>query len=264
MTKTQKELAFLRELHVDSAWTERFTDFVDKNLKLSDAKNILYINAGTGNHAIALREKLDKDSKIFAVSENQDLLNIARDKAAAVKADVNFSTRKFKDKTFDAVLVDASFSRPADLRNLLNEAARVAETGGKVALFTPTAGSFGEIFSFLWEIFFNDGLGNYGAEAESLITGLPTVSRLEEIAENAGLKKIETQTSNETFEYENGAEFINSTLVANFLLPVWLKFLNKKQKERVHAELVQLVDAEDGDLSFRFSVKATLMTGEKG
>ncbi|MGI9034706.1 MAG: hypothetical protein ACR2GD_01585, partial [Pyrinomonadaceae bacterium] len=122
MKKTQKELAFLRELSVDSEWTERFTNFVDKNVKFSGEKNILYINAGTGNHVIALREKLDKNSKISAANENADLLNIARDKAAAVKADIDFSTRLFKDKTFDAVLADASFVRLPDLKNLFETA----------------------------------------------------------------------------------------------------------------------------------------------
>ena len=262
-TKTQKELAFLRELEVDAEWTERFTDFVDKSLEFSDEENILYLNAGTGNHAIALREKLDKDSKLSAVVENEDLLNIARDKAAAVKADINFSVAPFENESFDAVLADASFVRLPELPKIFKEAAAVAKPDGKVIIFTASAGSFGEIFSYLWEIFFNDDLGEHGAEAERLINDLPTVSKLEEIAGAAGLKNIEAQTSSEIFEYENGAEFVNSPLAADFLLSVWLKCLDEKQKEQVLKELAQLIDAEDGSLSFRFSVKATLITGEK-
>jgi hypothetical protein len=153
--------------------------------------------------------------------------------------------------------------RPDDLQNFLEEAARVTENGGKVAVFRVTAGSFGEIFSFLWEIFFNNGLGNHGVAAEKLITEIPTVWQVEELAQAAGLKNVVSETQNEIFEYENGAEFVNSTLVGDFLLPVWLKFLNKKEKEHVRKELTRLVDDEDGNLSFRFSVKATLVTGEK-
>ena len=264
MTKTQKELAFLREIDIDAGWTERFTDFADKNIKFTGKeKKFLYINAGTGNHALALREKINAETEVFATVENNHFLNIARDKAAAVKSKVEFSTRRFKDESFDAVLADASFTRPAELRNLFEEAARLTETGGKIADFTVTAGSFGEIFSYLWEIFSSDDSGKHGAEAEKLIAGLPTASKLEEIAESANLKNVASQTSREIFEYKNGAEFINSALVENFLLPVWLKFLTEKQKERVRRELAQLIDAEDGTLSFRFSVKATLITGEK-
>ncbi|MGI8555120.1 MAG: class I SAM-dependent methyltransferase [Pyrinomonadaceae bacterium] len=260
---TQKELAFLRELQIDSDWTQRFTNFVDQHIKFSGAKNILYINAGTGNHAIALREKLNKKIKMSATVENTDVFNIARDKAAAVKADIDFSSNHSADENFDAVLADASLVRSADLENLLREAAQVTETGGQVSIFTATAGSFGEVFSYLWEIFFKDDLGEHGAAAESLINELPTVSKLEEIARNVGLEKLATHTQKEIFEYENGTKFVSSTLVANFLLPVWLKSLNKKQKEQVRAELARLIDAEDGNLKFYFSVKATLLTGEK-
>ena len=263
MTKTQKELAFLRELYVDEEWTMRFTNFVDKSLEFTDEENILYLRAGTGYHAIALHEKLDKETKLSAMSENEDLLNIARDKAAAIKAEINFLTESPTENSFDAVLIDASFARPNDLKKLLEESVRAAKKGGKVILFTPTAGSFGEVFSFLWEIFFKDDFGEHGAEAEHLIEELPTVSKLEEIAAESGLQKIETQTRSEIFEYENGAEFVNSPLVADFLLPVWLKCLDEKQKEQVQKELTQLIDDEDGNLSFRFSVKITLLTGEK-
>jgi ubiquinone/menaquinone biosynthesis C-methylase UbiE len=264
MDKTQKELAFLRDLYIDGEWTLRFTDLADKHLVFSKKEEkFLYLNAGTGNHAIALRQSIGKNTEMFATSENKDILIIAQDKAAAVKAKIDFSMRRFEDESFDAVLADASFVRPADLRKFVEEAARVTESGGKIAIFTVTAGSFGEIFSFLWEIFFNDGLGEHGAAAEKLITEIPTVSQVEEIFAAAGLKNVASHTENEIFEYKDGAEFINSTLVADFLLPVWLKFLNKKQKEQVRRELTQLVDAEDGSLTFRFSVKATLITGEK-
>lgn len=263
MMKTRKELAFLRELYIDGEWTLRFTELADKHLKISEAEKLLYINAGTGSHALALRERAAAETEFFATSEDEDLLMIARDKAAAIKAAIDFSMNEFEDEAFDAVLADGSFVRPDDLRELVEEAARVAETGGQVAVMTVTAGSFGEIFSFLWEIFFNNGLGEHGAAAEKFITEIPTVSRVEEMAAAAGLKNVETHTEIEVFEYENGAEFVNSTLVADFLLPVWLQFLDEKQNAQVRDELTQLVDAEDGNLSFRFSVKATLLTGEK-
>jgi hypothetical protein len=40
--------------------------------------------------------------------------------------------------------------------------------------------------------------------------------------------------------------------------------MDEHEKRRVNEKLAQLIDAEDRDLSFRFSVKATLLTGEKG
>lgn len=253
----------MRDLYIDEEWTLRFTDLVDKHIEFKDERKLLYINSGTGNHALVLRIKVNKDTEIFATSENEHVMTIARDKAAAVKAKVDFSMNRFSDNTFDAVLADASFVRPADLQTFVDEAVRVSEKGGRVAFFTVTSGSFGEIFSFLWEVFFTEDLGEHGVAVENLIAELPSITDVEEIAECSGLTEVESHTENEIFEYKNGAEFVNSTLVADFLLPVWLKFLDEKQKAQVSKKLAQLVDAEDGDLSFRFSVKATLVTGEK-
>jgi len=262
-SKTRKELAFLRDLYIDSEWTLRFTDLVDKHIGFAKEERLLYINAGTGNHALALSKKLGRDAEFFATAENKDVLTIARDKAVAVKANIDFSMNRFDDETFSAVIADASFVRPGELQDFVSEAARVTETGGKVAFFTVSAGSFGEIFSLLWEVCFNEDLGEHGALSEQLITELPTVSRIEEIARNAGLENIETHTQNEFFDYENGTEFINSPLIADFFLPVWLKALDKKEKAKATKQLAKLIDAEDGSLTFLFSVKATLVIGEK-
>ena len=263
MMKTQKELAFLRDLYVDNEWTLRFTDLVDKHIGFAQEEKLLYINAGTGNHALALSKKLGKDAEFFATAENEDVLTIARDKAVAVKANIDFSMNRFDDEIFSGVIADASFVRPDDLQDFVTEAVRVVEPGGKVAFFTVSAGSFGEIFSLLWEVCFTEDLGEHGALSEKLISELPTVSQIEGISQKAGLENIETHTQNEIFEYQNGAEFVAAPLVADFLLPVWLKSLSADEKARATEKLAALVDAEDGSLTFRFSVKATLAVGEK-
>lgn len=264
MTKTQKERAFLRDLYISDEWTKRFTDLVDKHVELKEVENLLYLNAGTGNHCFQLREKLDEKTAIFARCEDEDVLSIARDKAIAVKADVDFSTIRFDDDSFDVVLADASFVKPANVEEFINETVRVTKNGGRAVFFLPSSGSFGEIFSLLWEVLFNEDLGDHGHAAEAMITEIPSVDRVEEIAANAGLVNIETHSEKEVFEFENGSEFIASPLVADFLLPEWLKTLNESENERVSAKLSELIDSEDGEMSFRFSIKATLVTGEKG
>lgn len=264
MEKTQKELAFLRDLYIQDDWTKRFTDLVDKHMDLSDSENVLYINAGTGGHALAINERFGEKTDVFATTENEDLLTIASDKAAAIKAPVDFSMIRFEDDAFDAVLADASFVKAPEIESFIESTIRVARTGGDIAIFLPTAGSFGEVFSLLWEAFFNEDLTEYGAAVETMIAELPTVSRVEELAARYDLVNINTQMATELFEYENGAEFIESPLVADFLMPVWLETLEDEQKERVVKQLAQLIDAEDGKITFRFTLKATLLTGEKG
>lgn len=263
MAKTERELAFIRDLDINENWTKRFTDLIDKHIGFKDAENILYINAGTGDHCIAIREKIDEKVAIFATCENDELLKIARDKGAAVRSDVDFSRIDFEDAAFDAVIADASFTEPQDVEELVVEAIRVARSGGDVAVVLPSAGSFGEVFSLLWEVLFNEGLGEHGQVAESMISEILSISHIEDIAENAGLDNVRTELANEVFEYENGAAFVAAPLVADFLLPRWLETLDEDDKERVTQKLAQLIDLEDVDLTFRFSVKATLLTGKK-
>jgi ubiquinone/menaquinone biosynthesis C-methylase UbiE len=263
VAKTQKELAFLRDLAVDGEWTQRFVDLVDKHLDLTEAENMLYVNAGTGTHALAIQEKFGTTTSVFAYCENDEILKIAQDKAIALGADVDFSTLRFDNDAFDAVLADASLIRPAGVEDFVEDVVRVARTSGDVAVFLPTAGSFGEVVSLLWEVFFNEDLGEHGAAAERLITDIPTVSRVEEIAARAGLVNVNSETVTEVFEYENGTDFISAPLIADFLLPLWLEMLSDEEKEQIPEKLAQLIDAEDRDLTFRFSVKATLVSGEK-
>ena len=263
MAKTQKELAFLRDLYIQDDWTKRFTDLVDKHMDLSDSENMLYINAGTGSHALAINERFGEKTDIFATSENEDLLAIAGDKAAAIKAPVDFSMIRFEDDAFDAVLADASFVSPSYIEAFIENTIRVARTGGDIAIFLPTAGSFGEIFSMLWEALYNEGLTDHASIVENLISELPTVSRIEELAARNDLVNINTEMANEQFEFDSGSDFVESPLVADFLMPVWLESLSEDEKGRVQKQLAQLIDDEDGKITFRFSVKATLLTGEK-
>jgi len=264
MAKTQKELAFLRDLYINADWTRRFTDLIDKHFDLSDSESLLYVNAGTGLHAMALGEKLDEKLDVFATCEDEYLLTIARDKAAVLKSKVDFSMLRFEDDSFDAVLVDASFVPPDGYQSLLDDAARTGKTGAAIGILAVTAGSFGEIFSLLWEVEFNEGIGEHGQTVENLISELPTVWNIEEMAKAAGLVNLQTHVATEVFEYDNGAAFVSSPLMENLFFPAWLRSLDESDQERVTKELAELIDREDGSLSFRFSVKAVLLTGEKG
>jgi ubiquinone/menaquinone biosynthesis C-methylase UbiE len=263
MPKTQKELAYIRDLYVTPEWTRRFAELADKHLEFDDVENLLYINAGTGDHCFAIREKIDERTSVFGVCENADILAIAHDKAIAVRSDVDFSMTDHEDSAFDSVIADASLVAPGDVDEFLRNAVRITKPGGTVTFFLPSAGSFGEVFSLLWEVLFNEDLGDHGHDAETMISELATVSQLKEFAAHAGLEKLRTETANEIFEFTDGEEFIASPLVSDFLLPHWLETLGENEKEQVKEKLAQLIDAEDGTLTFRFSVKATVVTGTK-
>ena len=260
MSKTKKELAFLQDLYVANDWTKRFTDLADKNLKLENAEKVLYVNAGTGVYALELEEKLAEDAEFVVHCETDELLNIVRAKADTVRSAMVL-TADLPDETFDAVIADASLIEPAALSDFLAET--VALTEKLFAFFLPTASSFGEVFSYFWQTLVELDRLDKSEEVEFLINEIPTVSKVEQLAAALGLKNVKTKTKSEIFEFENGADFVAAPLVADFLMPAWTGFLHDDEKAEFEEKLIETIDAGRDDLSFRFAVKATIVSGEK-
>gem|GEM_PF-767085 len=260
MSKTEKELAYLHGLYVDNEWIPRFSDLFDKHYKSSSEETFLYLNSGVGTHAISLREKLDKDTQLFAVCETKEFQKIAQAKVEATKADVDFSTSKPYAES-DFVLVDSSLVKHAYLKNFLSDSFALSKN--KISFFVATAGSYGEIFSYLWEVLNESDLSEKTGEIEKLIKALPTVSDVKDMAKTLGVANVTAETKNEIFEFETGKDFIESPLIKYFLSQFWLEFLEPKEKEQVLKNLALKIDDELERLSFRFSIKATVIFGEK-
>jgi hypothetical protein len=146
---------------------------------------------------------------------------------------------------------------------MFSELVRVARPEAFVALWLPTASSFGEFFSIYWEALINLDLADYASEAEVLLKESPAVSDVEAIAELEGLEKLSSWTSVEEFDYESGEQFLNSPLITEFLLPRWLQSLPAAKQSPVATEIGRIIDAERHEADFVLSVKATLVMGRK-
>ena len=266
--KTDKELAFLHDLYIATDWGERFAELLDEHVEIPKKGRALYIDAGTGGHALALQEHAGPKLTIVCSDKNEECLELARAKAAALHAPAEFRREdaqalSFPDDEFDLVLANNSLTPPDSLKNSLAEAQRVARPGATVAWWLPTASSFGEFFSIYWEALLNSGVVDHGIDVEQLITNLPTVSETESWSEEAGLNDIISWTAIEEFDYQSGAEFLNSPLIADFLLPTWLESIPAPAQEGVRAELARIIDEERHAVEFVLTLKATLVVGKK-
>jgi len=265
--KTDKELAFLHDLYVASDWGERFAELVDEHVEIPTEGRALYIDAGTGSHALALQERAGQKLTIVCSDKNEECLELARAKATALKEHAEFRRENaqalsFADEEFDLVLANDSFTPLAKLKNGLAEALRVAKPGATIAWWLPTASSFGEFFSIYWEALLNAGV-DHEIDVEQLISNLPTVSEAESWGEEAGLYDIKSWTAIEEFDYQSGAEFLNSPLITDFLLPTWLESIPESVQEGVRAELARIIDEERHAGEFALTLKATLVLGKK-
>ena len=268
-TKSQKELAFLHDLYVAPDWGERFAELVDAHVQLPKEGRALYVAAGTGSHALALKERAGERLQLLCVDESDECLELARAKSAAINEKMQFqrevpSSLSQADDQFDLVLGNASMTRPGSLRAILSELVRVAAPGGTVAFWLPTASSFGEFFSIFWEALLNAELEDHGVDVELMITELPSASEVKKLAQSEGLDAVQSWTVVEEFDYESAEQFFNSPLMTDFLLPGWLGSVPEAAKERVIEELASIIDEERHSGAFVLSLKATLVVGKQG
>jgi hypothetical protein len=266
-TKSQKELAFLYDLYIGTDWAERFAALVDERVELPKEGRALYVAAGTAGHALALKER-DEELTLLCVDENPECLEIAQAKAVALHQEAEFQREdpqalSFADDQFDLVLGDASLTPPTKLKRMLAELVRVAKPGARVAVWFPTAASFGEVFSIYWEALTRAGLGDHSAAVENLINELPTIASAESWADQMDLESVTSTTAVEEFDFDSGEQFLASPLIADFLLPNWFQRVPADDQDRVIKELTKIIDEERHEAVFSLTLKATLIAGKK-
>jgi ubiquinone/menaquinone biosynthesis C-methylase UbiE len=266
--KSEKEIAFLQDLFIAPDWGERFAELIDEHVKLPAEGEALYVGAGTGGHAMALHERAGEKLSLLCVDENPECMELARAKATATNEKITFDTAQFdhldlNDNRFDLVIGNASLVARQRVRKMFSEIVRVAAPGAMIVLTLPTASSFGEFFSIYWEALHNNGLIDHESDVEQLITELPTVSDIEQLAEDEGLQDVESWTRIEEFDFESGEQFLNSPLVAEFLIHDWLALVPDDNRAQLFSEISRLINEERHEAEFVLSVKATLIVGQK-
>ncbi len=120
------------------------------------------------------------------------------------------------DDSFDLVIGDGSLIHSERIPEMLAEMVRVAAPGATVALTLPTFSSFGEFFSIYWEALHNCGLIDHESDVENLITVLPIVSAVEELAEQSGLEELSSVTRIEEFDFDSAEKFLRCSVDCRF------------------------------------------------
>ena len=266
--KSDKELAFLQDLFIAPDWGERFAELIDEHLKLPTEGKALYLAAGTGGHALAIQERAGSKLEMLCVDENPECLELARAKATATDEQIGFEpveldNLNLRDNQYDLVIGNASLVSSDKSRKMFSEMIRVAAPGATIVFTLPTASSFGEFFSIYWEALHNIGLLDHESDVEQLITQLPTVSDVEQLADDEGLRDLESWTRIEEFDFESGEQFLNSPLVSEFLIHDWLALVPEDRRAELFSEISRLINEERHEAEFALSVKATLMVGQK-
>lgn len=269
-TPTEKELAYIYDLYVVPGWREAFDRIIDEEIKLPEQGKFLDAACGTGGSAIDLAVRGEHKTKVVGVDASEERLVLARGKAEAQKMErVSFQQGSlqvlpFGAEEFDLVIGDASMFPAAAIGVALTELVRVAKPSATVALKLTTRGSFDEFFSIYWEALYNLDLLAYTPQLEALTTARLFVSEAEDLAKDAGLKGLRSQTRKEEFDYTDGQAFLEAPLIENFFLDEWLALLpDEAMRQVVTPELIKIIDHERQHADFDVSIKATVIIGHK-
>lgn len=267
-TRSEKELAFIHDLFIAPDWGERFAELIDEHVRVPKEGRAAYMGAGTGGHALAIKERAGDKLRMLCVDDNNECLELARAKATATNEETEFTAADltelpFPDEEFDLVIGNASLVPRSQVRAMFSEMVRIAAPGAQVALTLPTASSFGEFFSIYWEALHNTGMLDLESDVEHLITELPTVFAMEEMAELEGLEAVQSWTRIEEFDYDSAEQFLNSPLVSDFLMHEWLASVPEEFRGKVAQEISRLINEERHESEFALTVKATILVGRK-
>jgi ubiquinone/menaquinone biosynthesis C-methylase UbiE len=268
--RNAKELAFRYDLFITPDWRDRFDTLVNESAEIPTEGRILDVNCGTGAHSIELAVRLRGKGEVVGVDPSPERIELARAKALAKKLDdVTFQQAiatdlPFSDHEFDAVIGDTSMLAADGIEDVLTEMARVAEPGARVVLKTATRGSFDEFFSIFWEALLGAELIEEVWEAlEQLINERKTVSSVELIANQAGLRKVESFTSKEDFSFETAEDFLASPLIEDYFLDNWMAVVPESRHGELRGSVASIIDRERHGAPFEVSIKATVVTGIK-
>ena len=114
-------------------WRKIATDKVN----LQDGMKILDCATGTGDLAIAYANRLNGKSEIIGMDFNEDMMSIAKQKAAKNECKIKFETGdvlalKYQDNYFDLASISFGIRNVDNPKKGLIEMARVVKPGGKV------------------------------------------------------------------------------------------------------------------------------------
>jgi ubiquinone/menaquinone biosynthesis C-methylase UbiE len=267
---SEKELAYRYDLFIGPEWRSRFDALLDENIELPGEGEILEVNCGTGDHALEVAERLKTKGEVVAVDPSAERLELAKAKALVAKLqNVRFEQAPsarlpFATNSFDAVIGDATLVEIKEIETSLVEMIRVAKPGARVAVMLATHGSFDEFFSIYWEALMETGLvDEVWGKLEGLIRERGTASDAEETASRLGLREVQSITEKEEFDFESGAEFLESPVIADTFLSEWLSIIPPDKRQEVTAAITKLIERERHEMPFDLSAKATVVSGLK-
>ncbi len=191
--------------NIDIFWRKKAVKETIKGLKSYKSYKLLDVASGTGDLAIeikhaSVKKKQDKSIDVYAIDSNNDMLNIAINKAKKMNLPIHFKVGDalaidFPSDSFDILTSSFALRDFDDLEKFVQEAKRVLKKGAKIILMDMSnpKGKFSKLFFNLYAkiMILEDSLVDKDAYS-FLINSIHSFDeqRLINIIKNKGFKNI--------------------------------------------------------------------------
>lgn len=191
--------------NIDIFWRKKAVKETIKGLKSYKSYKLLDVASGTGDLAIeikhaSVKKKQDKSIDVYAIDSNNDMLNIAINKAKKMNLPIHFKVGDalaidFPSDSFDILTSSFALRDFDDLEKFVQEAKRVLKKGAKIILMDMSnpKGKFSKLFFNLYAkiMILEDSLVDKDAYS-FLISSIHSFDeqRLINIIKNKGFKNI--------------------------------------------------------------------------
>lgn len=250
---------------MERLWSQPLIDAAGELLPLPPESTVLIAAARCGFVPLHVHEHLPEDSRIIAVENNRDFLDVARARAESEGVDRIFfvgqrtTDLSYADDVFKGVMCLDGLVTSRQLTEAVAELARVGASGGQLAVAAPLVSSFPEFYDLLDEALRQHGLDHVRSRAGGMKDSLISSARLLRTARDNGLADVEIREFSWEIGFDSGLEFLQSPIVRSTFFPHWIGTVRSSERETVLRYIADAIDTYWHDRSFSTSIEAALM-----
>jgi ubiquinone/menaquinone biosynthesis C-methylase UbiE len=273
MKRSHKEdkLAKVYDAEILPIWSRRFGKLLLRDLALPPKAMVLDVGCGTGYPALEILSKMDAEGRIIAIDPSSPMLDEARNKAGRLAGKRIFfrseaATPKlvFADDVYDLVLCNAGLDEFDEPERAIREFARVAKTGGRVAVTLPLAGTYDEFFDLYREVLAKLDRPDAIDRLDAHLAQYPPLEQVEAWFEDAGLVDVKGEWDTFTLLFKSSREFFFAPLIEYGPLSEWKAIAGKGQPmQDAFWHLKAAIDAYYEGRPFAVTVNAGIVRGRK-
>jgi len=232
-------------------WSAPFGLELLKQINYSGRKTILDIGIGNGFPTFELSQRFSKDSQIFGIDVDDELVNRLNELVLLMKIEnvkilsANAEKLPFLDETFDLIVSNNGINNVENKELAINECYRVIKPKSDFIFTFNLNDSFIQFYNIFKDVLFSLCLYNEIEDVDIHIQNKrPELSLMKNYLQNANFNIIEIVENSINLSFANSSTFFNHYWIKKYFLPEWLKIVSPKHRTQVFKMIKNELDSQ--------------------